>query len=59
MGVLEQVRERLFFTPALRYLQQICFPGELQGAVMFRMELKEKGLESVAVIQVRGRWASR
>lgn len=51
--------ESLLFTPALSYLQQTCFPGELQGAVMFRMELKERGLESVAVIQVRGKWASR
>ena len=58
-GILEQVMESLLFTPVLCCLPQICFPGELQVVVVFRMELKERGLESVAGIQVRGKWASR
>lgn len=43
----------LLFTLDLCYLQQVCFTGELQVAVMCRMELKERGLQAVAVIQVR------
>lgn len=50
MGVLEQATGSLLFTLDLGHLQRISFPG---AAVMCRMELKDRTLGTVAVVQVR------